>query len=312
MKGIKYHMNTRNIQVDDIELDVPMWKNFSKDIKTLHVRFDQNSVRELVSTYYRIQTDRIAIAAQSRELKEVGSPYELTEHLSKQLHYMESSLIKPFENFSNTFTVGRWALSQYGIGPVITAGLISNIDISKAHTAGSIWRYAGMDPTVVWEKGKKRPWNAELKVLTWKIGQSFMKFSGRDQCFYGKLYQQDKNRRKQINESGGFAEKAKHLLKTKNYRQNATREKLEQGLLSDGHIDAQARRFAAKIFLSHFHTVWYEDYHTQIQGTPVRAPRPYVIEHGGHAHMIEIPNYVQAIAGETQGYILSEMRNKSH
>lgn len=289
-----------------LEFDFPMWKNFSKDIRSLYVTFDQNSVRELVSTYYRIQTDRIAIAAQARELKEAGSPSELAEYLSDQLKYMESSLIKPFQHFIETFKVGRWAVSQYGIGPVITAGLISNIDITKAHTAGSVWRYAGMDPTVVWEKGQKRPWNAELKVLTWKVGQSFMKFSGRDQCFYGKLYLQDKDRRKAINESGGYAKRAEHILQTKKFRQNATRKKLEQGMLSDAHIDAQARRFAAKIFLSHFHTVWYEDYHTQLNGTPVRAPRPYIIEHGGHSHMIEIPNYVQAVSGRSEGYIVSE------
>lgn len=301
-------MNTRHQLNEDIlaEFDFPMWRNFSKDVRSLHVNFDRKSVKELVSIYYRVQNDRIAIAAQARELKEAGSPYELAEHLSNQLHYMESSLVKPFENFAKTFKVGRWALSQYGIGPVITAGLISNIDINIAHTAGSVWRYAGMDPTLSWEKGQKRPWNAELKVLTWKIGQSFMKFSGRDQCFYGKLYLKDKARRKTINESGGYAEKAKHILATKNYRQNATKQKLEQGLLSDGHIDAQARRFAAKIFLSHFHTVWYEDHHALLQGTPVRAPRPYAIEHGGHAHMIDVPNYVQAVSGETEGYIVSE------
>jgi hypothetical protein len=290
----------------DIEFDFPMWKNFSKDIRALHLKFDQSSVRELVSTYYRIQQDRIAVSAQSRELKENGSPYELTEFLSKQLHYMESSLVKPFEHFVSTYKVGQWAISQYGIGPVITAGLISNIDISRAHTAGSIWRYAGMDPTVVWNKGQKRPWNAELKTLTWKIGQSFMKFSGKDQCFYGKLYLQDKERRSKINESGGYSETAKHILSTKNFKQNVTKAKLENGLLSDAHIDAQARRFAAKIFLSHFHTVWYEDHHTQLQGTPVRAPRPYVIEHGGHSHAIDIPNYVQAVAGQAEGYLINQ------
>jgi hypothetical protein len=133
-----------------------------------------------------------------------------------------------------------------------------------------------------------------------------MKFSGKDQCFYGKLYRSDKERRVEMNQNGAFAERAKSILSAKKFKDNATRRKLEQGYLSDAQIDAQARRFAAKIFLSHFHTVWYEDYHTKLQGTPVRAPRPYAIEHGGHSHIIEIPNYVQAVAGQTEGYIVNE------
>lgn len=289
---------------DGQKFNFPLWKNLRTDVRQMSVDFDQRSVKELVTTYYRIQGDRIAIAAQARELKAQESPYQLTEYLSEQLHHMEASLVRPLEAFAQSYKVGQWALSQYGIGPVITAGMISHIDISKAHTAGSVWRYAGMDPTVVWNKGQKRPWNAELKTLVWKIGQSFMKFSGRDQCFYGKLYQQDKARRIELNQSGAYAERAKSILESKNWKKNKTSETLKEGRLSDAQIDAQARRFAAKIFISHFHTVWYEDYHTQLQGTPVRAPRPYAIERGGHAHMIEIPNYVQAVAGQSEGYIV--------
>lgn len=293
-------------QEEDFVFNFPLWRNLSKDVRAMSVEFDQNSVRDLVSTYYRIQGNRIAVAAQARELKAEESPYQLADYLSQQLYHMEQSLVNPLERFARTYKVGRWALSQYGIGPVISAGLISHIDISKAHTAGSIWRYAGMDPTVIWNKGQKRPWNSNLKVLTWKIGQSFMKFSARPQCFYGKLYREDKARRTDMNEKGLFAERAKSILATKKFRDNVTRRKLEQGFLSDAHIDAQARRFAAKIFLSHFHTVWYEDYNTQLQGTPVRAPRPYAIEHGGHSHMIEIPNYIQAVAGQSEGRIIDE------
>ena len=282
----------------------PLWKNLRLDVRQMAVEFDQRSVRELVSTYYRVQGDRIAVAAQARELKAQDSPHQLTEYLSEQLHHMEASLVRPLETFAQSYKVGQWALSQYGIGPVITAGLISHIDISKAHTAGSVWRYAGMDPTVVWNKGQKRPWNAELKTLVWKIGQSFMKFSGREQCFYGKLYLQDKARRIELNTSGAYAERAKSILESKNWKKNKTSETLKEGRLSDAQIDAQARRFAAKIFISHFHTVWYEDYHTELQGTPVRAPRPYAIERGGHAHMIEIPHYVQAVAGQSEGRIV--------
>jgi len=263
----------------------PMFKLLSKDVRALAVKFDRNSVRELVSIYYRLQDDRIALAAQARELEKTGSPHELVEYLSNQLGYLESSLKKPLENFANSYEVGRWALSQYGIGPIITAGLISHIDITKAPTAGSLWRYAGMDPTSKWEKGEKRPWNAELKTLTWKIGQSFMKFSNKDQCFYGKLYRQDKERRISMNESGAYTERSKEILASKNWRKNKSSDTLREGMLPAAQIDAQARRFAAKIFLSHFHAVWFETHYNK------KAPTPYTIAHLDHVHEIQIPNY---------------------
>jgi hypothetical protein len=283
------------------DFNLPLWQNFATDVRSMAVPSDVHTIRELVKIYYRIQKDRMACANQSRQLEKLGKSNELTEHIAKNLQYMERSLIYPFRYFSNSYVAGRWSISQYGIGPVITAGLLSNIDISKAPTVGSIWRFAGMDPTVVWAKGEKRPWNDDLKTLVWKIGQSFMKFSNNDACFYGKLYKQDKQRRINLNESGAYAENAKRILESKNWRANKSRDTLSSGMLPPAQIDAQARRFAAKIFLSHFHTVWYEDYHTELQGKPVRAPRPYAIAHGGHTHMIEIPHYIQAVDGVSVG-----------
>jgi len=272
---------------EDGKFMFPLWNNLSKDVRALAVNFDRSSVRELVSLYYRLQDNRVASAAQTRELKKSGSPYELMEYLSVQLATMEKSLKYPLQRFAESYEVGNWAMSQYGIGPVITAGLISHIDIDRAPTAGSVWRYAGVDPTIKWEKNQKRPFNAELKTLVWKIGQSFMKFSNKDECFYGKLYKQDKERRIAMNEAGDFADKAKAILAAKEWkRDNVTRRRLKDGFLPDGQIDAQARRFAAKIFLSHFHAVWFEDHHNE------PAPTPYTIAHMEHVHEIKIPNYI--------------------
>lgn len=271
--------------IEDFEFDVPLFRKMTSDIRSMSTSLDQRSIREIVAAYYRIQDDRVALAAQARELRKAESPYELCEFLSDNLGYMENSLKTPLKLFAETHAVGRWALSQYGIGPVIAAGLIAHIDITKAPTAGSVWRYAGLDPTSKWEKGQKRPFNAELKTLSWKVGQSFMKFSNREQCFYGKLYQQDKERRTKLNEEGAYAERAKEILTSKNWSDNDSKKTLQSGKLPKGQIDAQARRFAVKIFLSHFHAVWYEDHYQK------PAPRPYTIAHMDHVHEIAIPNY---------------------
>jgi len=131
----------------------------------------------------------------------------------------------------------------------------------------------------------KRPWNADLKTLCWKTGQSFMKLRGNDKDIYGRVYEERKAMEVQRNESGGNAETARRQLAEKKFGQNETRAHLEAGHLSPGQIDARARRYAVKLFLSHLqHVMWEVD-----TGEP--PPRPYVITHMEHAHYITPPNW---------------------
>ncbi|KKL21523.1 hypothetical protein LCGC14_2444610, partial [marine sediment metagenome] len=57
-------------------------------------------------------------------------------------------------------------------------------------------------PTVKWGKGKKRPWNASLKVLCWHAGESFVKCHNREHDVYGKLYVERKARELARNAEG--------------------------------------------------------------------------------------------------------------
>jgi len=53
---------------------------------------------------------------------------------------------------------------------------------------------------------------------------------------------------------------------------------------AEARIDARARRYAVKLFLAHLHGVWF----WMANGT--LPPKPYIIEHGGHTHVIQPPN----------------------
>lgn len=266
------------------ELHFPVFTKFSRDVRALLESLDPASARKVVNAYYVLQTNRMAFAAQSRELTKAGDPHELMDLLTDGLYAMEKSLKSPLHRFAQADVAGTWAMSQYGIGTVLSAGLVAHVDITKAPTAGSVWRYAGLDPTQIWEKGKPRPFNADFKTLCWKIGQSFMKFHNKEQCFYGHLYKADKNRRVQNNNNGDYAEFAKSILEKKDIKHKPTRDLLVSGKLSDGQIDAQARRYAVKIFLSHYHAVAYQAHYDR------PAPRPYIIAHGDHVHEIAIPH----------------------
>jgi hypothetical protein len=133
-----------------------------------------------------------------------------------------------------------------------------------------------------WEKGQKRPFNAELKQICWHAGQCFMKQSNDPDCYYGRLYRERKRIEIEKNESGAFAERAK-TFKVSEGATKAVKDKLKEGRLPDFNIDARARRYAVKIFLSHLHAIWYWSHYNQ------PPPKPYAIQILGHAHEIRVP-----------------------
>jgi hypothetical protein len=174
-------------------------------------------------------------------------------------------------------------MAQRGIGAVLTAGLLAHIDIHKAQTAGAVWRFAGLDPSLKWEKGQKRPYNADLKQLTWHTGQCFMKQSNDPDCFYGRLYRERKAFEITRNESGANRETAA-AFKVSPGATKGVKDKLAEGRLPDFNIDARARRYAVKIFLSHLHFIWFFSEFRRL------APTPFTIAFLGHAHEIAPPD----------------------
>lgn len=257
----------------------------SKDLKNASATLSRDEARYLVDTYYQLQRLRIGTAHQARTLTENEEPNTVIAWFTENAERLEGQVRRALDGYSDGSITGRWAKSIVGIGPVIAAGLLAHIDITKAQTAGNIWRFAGLDPTVTWEKGQKRPWNADLKVLTWKIGESFVKVSGNEKALYGKLLLERKAKEQTRNTLGELADQAAANLSRLRRGDSVTAKANKEGRLSDGHIHSRAKRWAVKLFLAHYQTVAYVE---QFQTMP---PKPYVLEHLGHAHVIDVPNW---------------------
>lgn len=168
----------------------------TKDLKQASITLSDSEARYLVDAYYVMQEDRKRAHNQSRALGEAEEPHSVISWLADQSGSLEKNIALALDVYSDSHPTGRWARSIHGIGPIIAAGLLAhikldpwrcrNVDAKKAckedepcsalcgcevvETVGKVWRFAGLDPTVKWEKGKKRPWNAALKVLCWKAG----------------------------------------------------------------------------------------------------------------------------------------------
>ena len=250
---------------------------------------DRDQARALVDIYYRWQEHRVALEGQARAATQGADPGTetlLLDHFAKQTKALEKQMVRVLDRWTDELEVGRWAKSQVGIGPVLAAGLSAHIDISKARTVGAIWRFAGLDPSVKWEKGKKRPWNADLKVLCWKIGDSFVKVSGRDGAFYGQIYRERKEYELTRDAEGGNADAAAAKLTERRITDTGLRSTLESGHLAAGQLDLRARRYATKLFLSHWHEVAYKAEYGEAPPLPYPVANPAMPE---HVHKIDPP-----------------------
>jgi hypothetical protein len=253
-------------------------QRLESDIRKAAATLGRDEARFLVDQYYALQDFRIQSANQVRSIvkSEKEEPHGTLMYFGDQYIYLEKKAQSALDVYSNSQPLGLWAREHVGVGPVIAAGLLAHIDIERAPYASSIHRFAGLLPGQKKVKGVKRDWNADLKVLCWKLGDSFVKLSNHERCYYGHLYRQRKELEVTRDKNDYNADEAKRTLEEKNIRDKATLATYNSGHLPDGRLDMRARRYAVKRFLTHyFEAAWVLHYGT----TP---PDPWIVEHGGH------------------------------
>lgn len=325
----------------------------SRDVKEAAGLLSRQEARFLVDYYYQTQEDRKRSGNQVRSVEDTGEPHTVLDWLTANTNVLEKNIARALAAYSDAHPVGRWAESIVGIGPIISAGLLANIDVRLTPTVGHIWRFAGLDPTQRWG-GKKvaddavsayrkdnslgsrkdaptekdagflavemaglspasilrlattdkdgdkkaltwdnlaralavRPFNARLKTLCWKIGESFVKVSNNSEDVYGHLYAERKEQEIARNEAGDLASQAEDKLNRYNIGKTTDAYKwYSAGKLPPAHIHSRAKRWAVKLFLAHWHHVAYDIEY----GTP--PPKPYILTQEGHTHYIAPPNW---------------------
>lgn len=271
-------------------MDLESVDKMRRDLRKAAVTLSDDEARFLVDSYYAMQKQRIAAAHQERALSESAEPHDVLSWLRDQNMVLEKEVAKALDTYSNSKELGRWARSHKGVGPVIAAGLLAHLrfeltdengNTERVATPSAFWAFAGLDPNAQWGKGQKRPWNAELKTLCWKLGESFVKVSGHEDAFFGMLYRERKEWETKQNEEGKYADQA--AAKLERFKIGKTTDAYKwysQGKLPPAHIHARAKRWAVKMFLSCYHKTGYE----LKFGEP--APKPYAIAILGHADYV--------------------------
>jgi len=275
-------------------------KKLSKDLREATKILSDVEARYLVDYYYQMQDFRIQANNQKRKIKSSAENENITtspekaelynaepngviDFFGESFEILENQLKYALGKYAASKPIGEWLQSICGIGPVISAGLISHIDITKVQTAGQIQKFAGQCPGADRSvAGQRNVFNKKLKTLCWKLGQSFVKVQNNPKDVYGKIYVLRKNYEQEKNEQLEYKEQADEGAKRVGKSTEAYKYYIE-GKLPPGHIQRRAERYAVKIFLSHLFEVWY------IIENGKEPPAPFPIAILGHAHKVEPP-----------------------
>ena len=298
-----------------------MSRDIMKQFRQHGALISDSGARFLVDHYDAMQDQRIRAGNQIGALKRLAEkagrseePHEALDYLNAQFSHLEKQIGKMLAVYVSTHEMGWFFEQTMGIGPILAAKLLAHIDITKAPTAGHIFNYAGLNPERVWAKGQLRPFNARLKKACWLLGDSFVKTSSREGSYYGKLYRARKREEWARNVAGELVEQAEAKLGKCRIGESTDAIQWYEGrmdprkvaaaldagdkpgkacaadapeagvrMLPPAHIDARARRWAVKLFLSHLHERWYESHYGE------KPPKPFAIAQLGHAHQIHPP-----------------------
>ena len=127
----------------------------------------------------------------------------------------------------------------------------------------------------------KPPYNIKLKVLMWKIGESFVKVSNRG-SLYGSLYKERKEYETKKNENLEYKDQAARAIRNKNFNKNSIAYSYYiKGMLPPAQIAARAKRWTVKIFVEHVFEAMYIYKHGEL------PPTVFPISRLGHVDYIE-------------------------
>jgi len=227
------------------KLESPVSIDTLTDLQDVSSNLNEDTIFTLADVYWELRVQRRLIQKASDTNLVIDK--NVFQYFEKNFLKMENAFKKAIKSYCQDFEVGRWALNQYGVGPLSVVRLLRYIDIEKARSHEQLWAYAGLAP----KSGPNQTYNGSLKETCVDLGRSFIRHSDKEQCFYGQLFNKELERRTELNESGAYADLIKEELVVAGMR--VTKDQPEK--LTVDRLRAQAQRYAVKIFLVHWYTL---------------------------------------------------------
>lgn len=255
-------------------------------------------IKALVESYYDFQSQRIMTQSRIKNNVErnqidekVLSQFGITE-VFKQAESFEKNIKSLLEIEIKKYPITEWLAKLYGIGPIITAGLIANIENpAKFDKISSLWQYCGfgmLKYCTNCDEPVSIPFEFKNKENEVKKSKKLASLSNCPKCG---SETKPMIQRRYTGYVSNWNDKAKVLCwkigqsfekqgpksayynfykKIKEEEKARNPEKIKENgktMFNDGHIRNRALRKTIKLFLAHLWVVWRE-----IEGLPVSDP----------------------------------------
>ncbi len=228
----------------------------------------------LVDAGLAIEKLRVAAQIRNTHLGLQGRTCKETKELLARISDLENYVDERVAEMVKNHPAYSWFSKVKGIGKENIAKVVGLIDITKANTISSLWKFAGYavknGKAPKRQKGEKLSYNSQLRSMCWRLGSFLMRSRGKFKDYY------DREKKKYIQKYEAQGIKIMPANKIKN--SNGKRPE-ETGAISEGHIHNMALRKMIKLFLACLWLKWRE-----AEGLSMRAP--YSHEYQGHTTLI--------------------------
>ena len=213
------------------------------------------------------------VKKQGKLSKEEQCFIEEFTQIAHETKRLEKRCLKLMDEFLAHEPIWQWLQRIRGISKVLAINLIRNFGYcEEAKSPSSIWKFAGLDvvdgKARVRKRGEKAQYRPRAKVVSWLIGDSFLK---QRTPYYREIYDKEKQRL----EAMEFKPGELHAKYPNSYEVTDMK-------LKPLHIHRRAMRKMVKRFLVHYYVVA-----RKLKGLPIRPP--YVEEKLKHQHIDKPP-----------------------
>jgi len=242
------------------------------------------TLKEAVVFAYQLQKTRVQQGnragpqAPGAEVQLNTEQRQFTKYASTSLELLEDDAFKEVDRLCRPFPIYEWLRAQKGCGPTMAGVLIAYIDVHKASTVSSVWKWCGLDVVgghaARREKGKKTTYNPWLKSkMIAVLGGSFIKCGSPWRKFYDDY---------KVRKQNTIVPVCMLCEGAKVYDDQPCSNCAGKGVnapwgRSDAHRHAAAVRYMVKMFLMEFWKQW-----RTLEGLDVRVP--YMEEYLGRTH----------------------------
>lgn len=230
----------------------------------------------LVGAALTIEKLRVASEVRQTHLVRQGRQDPETDELHRRLKDLEDFVDGRVSYLIQSHPAYPWFSEVKGVGRENIAKVVALIDIQKANTISSLWKFAGLSveggvAPKPHKGGGKLEFSSQLRSMCWRLSLSLLRAKGKFYDYY--LKEKDKYYQKYENQQ------IKIVPATSLPKKDGKRYEPE-GMMAEGHVHNRAMRKMVKLFLACLWLVWRE-----AEGLPVT--KPYAIERLGHNSYID-------------------------